>query len=133
MLGSVLLQVVSWALGTAAAREGLSTSLLSRWTGFGKVGSALFGGVVAISMVGWFGVQNAVFGQGMAEIVPFTDFLGTQEILPGIMPRVHHRDQYPHPGAGDRGRLLRDKADVMAAMRAGAAAVSTSAPSLWDI
>ena len=31
MLGSVLLQVVSWALGTAAAREGLSTSLLSRW------------------------------------------------------------------------------------------------------
>ena len=56
MLGSVLLQVVSWALGTAAAREGLSTSLLSRWTGFGKVGSALFGGVVAISMVGWFGV-----------------------------------------------------------------------------
>ena len=29
--------------------------------------------------------------------------------------------------------LLRDKADVMAAMRAGAAAVSTSAPSLWDI
>ena len=31
MLGSVILQVVSWALGTAAAREGLSTSLLSRW------------------------------------------------------------------------------------------------------
>ena len=88
MLGSVLLQVVSWALGTAAAREGLSTSLLSRWTGFGKVGSALFGGVVAISMVGWFGVQNAVFGQGMAEIVPFTDFLGTQEILPGIMAGI---------------------------------------------
>ena len=88
MLGSVLLQVVSWALGTAAAREGLSTSLLSRWAGFGKVGSALFGGVVAISMVGWFGVQNAVFGEGMAEIVPFTDFLGTEEILPGLMPGV---------------------------------------------
>lgn len=56
MLGSVLLQVISWALGTAAAREGLSTSLLSRWTGFGKMGSAIFGGVMAISMVGWFGV-----------------------------------------------------------------------------
>lgn len=79
MLGSVLLQVVSWALGTAAAHEGLSTSLLSRWTGFGKGGSALFGGVVAISMVGWFGVQNAVFGQGMATIVGFTDFLGDFE------------------------------------------------------
>ena len=44
MLGSVLLQVVSWAIGTAAAREGLSTSLLTRWCGLGKMGSALFGG-----------------------------------------------------------------------------------------
>lgn len=88
MLGSVLLQVVSWALGTAAAHEGLSTSLLSRWCGFGKIGSALFGGVVAISMVGWFGVQNNVFGQGMAEIVTFTDFIGTAEIAPAIMPGV---------------------------------------------
>ncbi|MEG0990806.1 MAG: cytosine permease [Gordonibacter sp.] len=89
MLGSVLLQVVSWALGTAAAHEGLSTSLLSRWAGFGKGGSAVFGGVVAISMVGWFGVQNSVFGQGMSSIVPFTDFLGGFEyplwaILTGI-------------------------------------------------
>ena len=68
MLGSVLLQVVSWAIGTAAAREGLSTSLLTRWCGLGKMGSALFGGVVAISMVGWFSVQNSVFGEGMYDI-----------------------------------------------------------------
>ena len=55
------------------------------------------------------------------------------EILPGIMPRViaeiSTRTQVPVIAGG----LLRDKADVMAAMRAGAAAVSTSAPSLWDI
>lgn len=55
------------------------------------------------------------------------------EILPGIMPRViaeiSARTQVPVIAGG----LLRDKADVMAAMRAGAAAVSTSAPFLWDI
>lgn len=55
------------------------------------------------------------------------------EILPGIMPRViaeiSARTQVPVIAGG----LLRDKADVMAAMRAGAAAVSTSTPSLWDI
>ena len=55
------------------------------------------------------------------------------EILPGIMPRViaeiSARTQVPVIAGG----LLRDKADVMAAMRAGAAAVYTSAPSLWDI
>ena len=55
------------------------------------------------------------------------------EILPGIMPRViaeiSARTQVPVIAGG----LLRDKADVMAAMRAGAAAVSTSAPGLWDV
>ena len=80
LLGSVLLQVLSWAIGAAAAKEGLSTSLISRWAGFGVKGSAIFGAVVAISMIGWFGVQNSVFGQGMADIVPVTDFLGGSEI-----------------------------------------------------
>uniref|UniRef100_A0A7C9NAU5 Cytosine permease n=1 Tax=Muribaculaceae bacterium Z82 TaxID=2304548 RepID=A0A7C9NAU5_9BACT len=79
MLGSVLLQVVSWALGAAAAHEGLSTSLLTRWCGLGKGGSAVFGAIVAISMVGWFGVQNCVFGEGMATMIPLTDFLGDLE------------------------------------------------------
>lgn len=74
MLGSVILQVVSWALGTAAAREGLSTSLLSRWCGLGKNGSAILGGVVAISMVGWFGVQNSVFAEGMFSITGVLNF-----------------------------------------------------------
>ena len=80
LLGSVLLQVLSWAIGAAAAKEGLSTSLISRWAGFGVKGSAIFGAVVAISMIGWFGVQNSVFGQGMADIIPVTDFLGSSEI-----------------------------------------------------
>lgn len=74
MLGSVLLQVISWALGSAAAKEGFSTSLLSRWSGFGKGGSAVVGGIVAISMVGWFGVQNSVFAQGMTDIVGFLPY-----------------------------------------------------------
>lgn len=79
LLGSVFLQVISWGLGTAAAREGLSCSMLSRWAGLGKKGSAVFGAVVAISMIGWFGVQNSVFGQGLADIIPLTDFLGGAE------------------------------------------------------
>lgn len=74
MFGSVLLQIVSWALGTAAAREGLSTSLLSRWAGLGKNGSAILGGVVAISMIGWFGVQNSVFAEGMYSITGLFNF-----------------------------------------------------------
>lgn len=67
MFGSVVLQVVSWAMGAAACSEGMSTSLLSRWAGFGKIGSALIGGAIAISLMGWFGVQNGFFASGMFQ------------------------------------------------------------------
>lgn len=65
MFGSVILQVVSLLLGIAGAREGLSTSMLARWSGFGRYGSGIISAVFAISMVGWFGVQNSVFAQGV--------------------------------------------------------------------
>ncbi|NME98606.1 cytosine permease [Aneurinibacillus aneurinilyticus] len=67
MLGSVILEIVSLFLGIAGAREGMSTSLLARWTGFGKYGSSIIGVVVAISLIGWFGVQNSVFAKGLDE------------------------------------------------------------------
>lgn len=83
MLGSVILQVVSWALGAAACREGMSISLLSRWSGFGKLGSALIGGAIAISLMGWFGVQNGFFADGMYKA---TNVLtpGTWSLITGI-------------------------------------------------
>ncbi|MCM3739981.1 cytosine permease [Oceanobacillus luteolus] len=67
MLGSVILQVISFLLGYAGAREGLSTSLLARWTGFGRYGSSIIGAVIAISCIGWFGVQNSVFANGIVQ------------------------------------------------------------------
>ncbi|MBM7599183.1 cytosine permease [Virgibacillus halotolerans] len=67
MLGSIILQVISFLLGYAGAREGLSTSLLSRWTGFGRYGSSVIGAIIAISCIGWFGVQNSVFAEGIVQ------------------------------------------------------------------
>ncbi|PLR76713.1 cytosine permease [Bacillus sp. V3-13] len=65
--GSVILQVISFLIGYAGAKEGLSTSLLSRWTGFGRYGSSIIGTVIAICTIGWFGVQNSVFANGLVE------------------------------------------------------------------
>ncbi|QWF79981.1 cytosine permease [Amycolatopsis sp. CA-230715] len=64
-IGSVLLEVITVLLGIAGVREGLSTSVLARWAGFGRKGSALVGLLVAISLAGWFGVQNGIFAHGM--------------------------------------------------------------------
>ncbi|MGB3438264.1 MAG: cytosine permease [Actinophytocola sp.] len=68
-LGSVILEVVAVFAGIAGVREGLSTSVLARWTGFGRSGSALIGLVVATSLIGWFGIQNAIFAEGLHALV----------------------------------------------------------------
>ncbi len=68
-LGSVILEVVAIFAGIAGVREGLSTSVLARWTGFGRSGSALIGLVVATSLIGWVGIQNAIFAEGLHSLV----------------------------------------------------------------
>lgn len=68
-LGSVILELVAVFAGIAGVREGLSTSVLARWTGFGRLGSALIGLVVATSLIGWFGIQNAIFAEGLHALV----------------------------------------------------------------
>ncbi|WP_339057076.1 cytosine permease [Candidatus Regiella endosymbiont of Tuberolachnus salignus] len=65
VLGSLLLEFLSFGLGLAGAREGLSISLLSRWCGFGRCGSALIGIMIAISLLGWFGIQNAILANSL--------------------------------------------------------------------
>ncbi|MGW4271690.1 cytosine permease [Streptomyces seoulensis] len=67
-LGAVILEVVIFAIGLAGMREGLATPLLTRWAGFGRNGSALVSLVISISLVGWFGVQNTIFGDSVASL-----------------------------------------------------------------
>ncbi|MBN3191963.1 cytosine permease [Pectobacterium brasiliense] len=64
-IGSAIFGVVTMGLGYAGMKEGMSGSLLARWCGFGRIGSVLIGLVIAISLIGWFGVQNAVFAKAL--------------------------------------------------------------------
>ena len=68
-LGAIILEIVAIFLGIAGMREGLSTSVLARWSGFGRYGSGLIGLVFAVSLIGWFGVQNAVFAEGVHSLI----------------------------------------------------------------
>lgn len=84
-LGAVILEVVAVFTGLAGQREGLSTSLLTRWTGFGRYGSSVLGLVITISLMGWFGVQNAVFAQGLVSLLPHALPLWAWEVLTGAL------------------------------------------------
>jgi len=68
-LGAVILEFVAIFTGIAGRREGLSTSVLARWAGFGRFGSSLVGLAIALSLIGWFGVQSAISAQGLTQLV----------------------------------------------------------------
>ena len=63
--GSLIFAVATLGLGLAGMREGVSGSLLARWCGFGRIGSVLVGLVIAICLLGWFGIQNAIFARSL--------------------------------------------------------------------
>jgi len=83
-LGAVLLEIVSMFQGWIGMKEGLQTSLVSRWSGFGEVGSGLAGLIFGVSIIGWFGVQNAVFAQGIQQLVGGLPLWGWS-ILTGVL------------------------------------------------
>jgi cytosine permease len=63
--GSIIFFIATVGLGYAGMKEGMSGSLLARWCGFGRIGSVLVGLLIAISLLGWFGVQNSVFANSL--------------------------------------------------------------------
>lgn len=65
--GSIIFFIATFGLGYAGMREGISGSLLARWSGFGTNGSILVGLLIAVSLLGWFGVQNSLFAKSLDQ------------------------------------------------------------------
>ncbi|AJY75192.1 cytosine permease [Paenibacillus beijingensis] len=84
ILGGVLLTVISLFLGIAGAKEGLSTSLLARWGGFGTYGSSIISAVIAIGLIGWFGIQNGVFAKALNQSVNGALGLPLSAVITGL-------------------------------------------------
>ena len=84
IIGCVLLEIVSFLIGVAGCREGLSTSVLTRWTGFGRFGSSLIGLIIAISCIGWFGIQNSVFAEGLVQAFGCAVSLKVMMVITGL-------------------------------------------------
>ncbi|MBU4215271.1 MAG: cytosine permease [Actinobacteria bacterium] len=70
LFGSVILEVIMCIVGIIGQREGLNTSLLARWTGFGEIGASLVGLAIGISLIGWFGIQSAISAASLDALLP---------------------------------------------------------------
>ncbi|MBC7593196.1 MAG: cytosine permease [Kineosporiaceae bacterium] len=70
VLGSIILEVIMCVVGIIGQKEGLNTALLARWTGFGEIGASLVGLAIAISLIGWFGIQSAISAESLDVLIP---------------------------------------------------------------
>ena len=74
-LGEIILIVVMVFIGYVGAKTGLSTPLIANHS-FGRIGAIIISLSIALSLIGWFGVQAAFF----ARTVQF--YFGTHFSLP---------------------------------------------------
>jgi cytosine permease len=87
-LGCVVLEIVAVFTGIMGQKEGLSTSLLARWTGFGRRGSGIIALMIALSVTGWFGVQSAVAAQGLVQLVPAIPTWAWSLVIGGLVTAI---------------------------------------------
>lgn len=66
-LGAAVLAALSILTGTVAARSRLSTSLIVRYA-FGPLGARVISGVLAITLLGLYGVTAELFGASLSRI-----------------------------------------------------------------
>ncbi|WP_108649376.1 cytosine permease [Dongshaea marina] len=64
-IASVIFAIITIAMGYAGMKTGLNSGLLARQYGFGRAGSVIISLVIAVSLIGWFGVQTSVFAKGL--------------------------------------------------------------------
>lgn len=67
-LGGLMLMAMGMLTGAVAAQSRLSTSLITQFA-FGRRGGRFVNGVLAITLLGWFGVTAQIFAQGVQSIL----------------------------------------------------------------
>lgn len=79
LVGGLILTLIAGLIGTIGVRTGLSTSLLVRNT-FGIKGGALVSFVLALTLIGWFGVQVGFFGESIQAAWPAAGLLTSEMV-----------------------------------------------------
>jgi cytosine permease len=82
LTGNIILTAYGGLLGIIGAREGLPVGILVRHS-FGRWGSNIISGIIAVSLLGWFAWQCGFFGQTINAMFPGGGII-TQPVAAGI-------------------------------------------------
>ncbi|MDA5194124.1 cytosine permease [Govanella unica] len=67
LIGGLMLMTLGMLTGTVAAKSRLTTSLITQFA-FGTLGGRLINVVLALTLLGWFGVTAQIFGESVNHI-----------------------------------------------------------------
>jgi len=87
VLGEGLLIVIMALIGFLGARTGLTTSLLARGA-FGPGGSVLVATALALTFMGWFGVQAGLFAEAVVSFTGWSVPVSFLTFLSGVVLMV---------------------------------------------
>jgi len=68
LIGGMLLTAAAALTGTVGAKSGLSTSLITQFA-FGRWGGRIVSAVLAVALIGWFGVTAQIFANSVQGII----------------------------------------------------------------
>lgn len=87
LLGEVLLIAMMTFTGYIGAKTGLSTPLIANHS-FGRIGALLISVSIALSLIGWFGVQAALFARTIQFFFKLDLYLPYLSLLCGLIMTI---------------------------------------------
>lgn len=89
LLAGVIVALVCWPLSWASAhvayRTGLSSTVMSRYFGFGKKGSIISSLIFSFMIIGFLALENALLYRGFVFYFELADTLTTKILIYGLM------------------------------------------------
>jgi len=82
---TVIGALLGWACGHIAYRSGLSSTVLSRYFGFGKQGSVIASLIFAFMIIGFLALENALLYHGFVFYFELADTVTTKVLIYGGM------------------------------------------------
>ena len=76
---------LSWASSHVAYRSGLSSTVMSRYFGFGKKGSIISSIIYSFMIIGFLALENALLYRGFLFYFKLADTLTTKVVIYGLM------------------------------------------------
>jgi cytosine permease len=77
--------LLGWACGHVAYRSGLSSTVMSRYFGFGRKGSIISSLIFAFMIIGFLALENALLYRGFVFYFHLADRLATRVIIYGLL------------------------------------------------